>query len=282
MRVLDLFAGAGGFSLGFHMAGHEVVGALETDAWACDTFRFNHPEALVWKQDISKASDADIVEKYADLSPDIIIGGPPCQGFSIANRKAGDPKDPRNSLFKDFVRIGSLLRPQVMIMENVPNLLTAKTAQGEQVIDIICRALEALGFCVYWKVLQAKDFGVPQTRTRLFVVASRTALAQPFPEPTHRTNAGMDLFGAEDLLPCPTLWEAISDLPPLEAGQGAEEQSYGGKAQTDYQRMMRGNTKTLYNHKAMNHSKRMVERFASMACGQSVSDVPEHLRPRKR
>lgn len=284
LRVLDTFAGAGGFSLGFEMAGCEVVGAVEMDGWACDTFAHNHPGAIVMKGDISKVTDEQLTTAFGSVRPDIVIGGPPCQGFSIANRKAGDPKDPRNSLFKDFVRVGRIFSPTFMVMENVPNLLAAKTHDGAPVIDIIAESLSELGYHVYWKVLQATDFGVPQIRTRLFVIASAIPLAQPFPEPTHRLSSGGnegDLFST-DLPPCPTLWEAISDLPALEASEGGEEVPYTMPPQTEYQRMLRNGCDTLFNHKAMNHTPRMVERFSHMQWGQSGNDVPDHLKPRKR
>ncbi|MGN2623429.1 DNA cytosine methyltransferase [Stutzerimonas balearica] len=283
-RVLDTFAGAGGFSLGFEMAGCEVAGAVEMDSWACDTFKYNHPKAIVMRADISKVSDSEFYEMFCGVDPDIVIGGPPCQGFSIANRNSGDPKDPRNSLFRDFVRIGRLFSPTFMVMENVPNLLAAKTSGGEQVIDIITKSLKELGYNVYLKVLHATDFGVPQIRSRLFVIASAFPLTKAFPEPTHclssiSINGG--LFDG-DLLPCPTLWDAISDLPELSAREGGEEMAYAGPPKTDYQRRLRQGSEVLFNHKAMNHTPRMVERFSHMKWGQSGNDVPEHLKPRKR
>ncbi|MGB0930774.1 MAG: DNA cytosine methyltransferase, partial [Chitinophagales bacterium] len=137
-KVLDTFAGAGGFSLGFHLTGnYDIIGAIEKDAWACETFQANHPESQVIKNSIESLKDNEIIDLLKGDKPDIILGGPPCQGFSIANKKAGDPKDPRNSLFKQFVRLGDLFSPEVMIMENVPNLIKAKTSDKKFVIDII-------------------------------------------------------------------------------------------------------------------------------------------------
>jgi len=283
-RILDTFAGAGGFSLGFELAGCEVIGAVEIDQWACDTFAHNHSDAVVCQGDISAMSDEDLLKKFHDAKPNLIIGGPPCQGFSIANKKAGDPKDPRNSLFRDFVRVGRIFNPEFMVMENVPNLLAAKTHDGEKVIEIIARALRELDYHVYWTTLQATDFGIPQIRTRLFVIASKIALTTPFPQPTHRViqpGDTADLY-ENGLLECPTLWDAISDLPPLEAGQGAEEAEYLQMPTTAYQRMLRQGNSILFNHKAMNHTPRMVERFSHMEWGHSVNDVPSHLKPRKR
>ena len=279
--VLDTFAGAGGFSLGFQMAGAKVIGAIERDSWATETFQFNHPDAVVVKAEIDKLADDAILESFGKFKPDIVLGGPPCQGFSICNKDSGDPKDPRNSLFEQFIRVGKLLNPKIMIMENVPNLIKAKTESGELVVDIIVSELSALGYSVNYKILEATDYGVPQIRKRLFVVASKAPLNNPFPEPTHRTQNGTSLWNAH-LVDCPTLWDAISDLPPIEAREGAEESEYTAPPKNEYQRLLRGSETTLHNHKAMNHSKRLVERFASMSCGDSSSDVPDHLRPLKR
>jgi len=186
----------------------------------------------------------------------------------------------------DFVRIGTALDPQVLVMENVPNLVRAKTASGELVLDVMQKTLEGLGYHFYSKILLATDFGVPQIRRRLFCIASRRKLDRPFPEATHYVETA-DLqqslsLGRKKLEKCPTLWEAISDLPELAAGEGAEGQTYAAAASNKYQRQARAGSKSLFNHKAMNHSKRMVERFAAMKWGDSGNDVPEHLRPRKR
>lgn len=276
IKVLDTFAGAGGFSLGFHLAGAEIIGAIEIDSWATETFAFNHPESLVIKTDIALFSDEEIVATFRDNKPDIILGGPPCQGFSIANRQNGDAKDPRNSLFEEFVRMGRLLSPEIMVMENVPNIIKAKTAEGKLVVDIIRDELSALGYHVYHDILEATDFGVPQIRKRLFIIASKQALHQPFPKPSHNKE------GSDGLLKTPTLWEAISDLPNIKAREGAEEMAYGRAAATEYQSALRDKSPMVFNHKAMNHSKRLVERFSTMTWGQSTSDVPEHLKPYKR
>lgn len=282
-RVLDAFAGAGGFSLGFGMAGARVVGAIEIDRWACETFAHNHPDAIVLQRDISSMSDEDVIETFGATRPNVIVGGPPCQGFSICTRKAGDPRDPRNSLFREFVRLGRLLTPHAMVMENVPNLLSAKTADKRPVISIIEEELRRLGFFVYTATLQATDYGIPQIRERLFVVASRVPLQHPFPAPTHCSSFKPihDLFDVP-LPTCPTLWDAISDLPGLAAGEGHEVSAYVGPARNEYQALLRASSHTLFNHKAMSHGKRMVERFASMKWGHSANDVPEHLKPRRR
>jgi DNA (cytosine-5)-methyltransferase 1 len=282
LTVLDTFAGAGGFSLGFELAGCKIVGGIEMDSWASQTFSHNHKDALVLTRDIQLVSDDELRDTFAGKHPDILLGGPPCQGFSICRKNAGDPTDPRNSLFNEFLRISRVLQPDFVIMENVPNIENARTHHGESVLGIIKHELKNLGYHVTHRILEATDFGIPQIRRRLFVVASVREISRPFPEATHSVQGGIgDLFGGVRQN-CPTLWEAISDLPPLEAGEGSEVQDYTQPADNVYQRQLRAGSERLWNHTAMRHSKRMVERFASMSCGQSVSDVAQHLRPLQR
>jgi DNA (cytosine-5)-methyltransferase 1 len=281
MKILDTFAGAGGFSLGFQMTGHfDVIGAIEYDQWAADTFKYNHPDSTVLIGDIRKYDEEFLFNTFKD-KPDIILGGPPCQGFSIANRKAGDHTDPRNSLFKEFIRLGEIFKPKIMIMENVPNLIKARTKEKVLVIDIILNELMDLGYYVYHTILSATDFGVPQIRKRLVVIASLYPLEIPFPVPTHTIVNSNSLFDCE-LEITPTLWDAISDLPQIDAREGYEIMDYDSKPKNEFQRSLRANSKKVYNHIAMKHSKRIIERFASMSCGDSISDVPDHLRPIKR
>ncbi|MEB3278449.1 MAG: DNA cytosine methyltransferase [Lyngbya sp.] len=282
-KVLDLFAGAGGFSLGFKMAGATLVGGIEIDKWAGETLAYNHPDSQIVVRDIQTLSDEEAISRFRTNKPNIIIGGPPCQGFSVCRQGTGDPKDPRNTLFQEFIRFGRLFEPELMLMENVPNLVNIKTQSKQTVIDLIKSELTQLGYHVYSNILHATDYGIPQSRRRLFIVASKVKIAHPFPPATHTIASPSQLsFWEQPLLPCPTLWDAISDLPILEAGEGAEEMSYSKPVKTDYQKRLRGDCKLLYNHKAMNHTKRMVERFASMSWGDSGSDVPYHLRPRRR
>ena len=282
-RILDLFAGAGGFSLGFEMAGATIVGAIEVDLWAAETFKENHKDTLVIQEDITKLKDEEIISLFQKLKPNIILGGPPCQGFSICNKNNGDPKDPRNSLFEEFIRFGYLIRPEIMIMENVPNLIKAKTKSNQLVIEIIKEELEQLGYFVNYKILEATDYGVPQIRKRLIVIATKKYIENPFPVKTHFIKNMENEFSTDNLIPCPTLWEAISDLPEINAREGGEILQHTKKIEHTYQEILRNKNETvIYNHKAMNHSQRLVERFSTMKWGDSSSDVPFDLRPRKR
>ena len=274
---MDLFAGAGGFGLGFKTRGHHLVASVEVDRWACETLRANAAQGeCVIEADITSLDAAALARSVGPV--DVLIGGPPCQGFSVAG-PAKDPKDPRNTLFRDFARFARELRPRMLIMENVPGLLRRKTAGHERVIDVIVAEFSSLGYVVHPELLEARNFGVPQIRERLFIFAflpSLLAAAQwTAPEPTHGHD---DLFGSRK--PYVTLWEAIGDLP--EPGVDDDPLPYRPSF-CDYQERLRRGSDGAANHVAMKHTKRLVERFKRIKWGESQSDVldDEH-RPRKR
>ena len=283
LKVLDVFAGAGGFSLGFKLAGNIIIGAIEEDQWAAETFAYNHKDAKVLIGDIQNFSDECLISEFKNNLPDIILGGPPCQGYSRCRKNTGDPKDPRNSLFQEFIRVGNLFRPKLLIMENVPEIIKAKTILGEPVIEIIKSELEQLGYHVYINILEAFRYGIPQIRRRLFVIASRYQITKPFPDATHYfiDSEQLEIFDLQ-LKICPTLWDAISDLPDINAREGKEEMQYDKEPINEYQHKMRLGSQKVYNHVAMKHSKRTIERFKLMSWGDSLADVPEYLKPYKR
>lgn len=267
MKIIDLFAGCGGLSTGYEMAGFDIPLAIEKDEWASETYKFNHENTEVITGDITEIKDIKkIVKKYGTI--DGIIGGPPCQGFSLSGKR--DPKDPRNSLFMDFVRFVKEIKPKFFMMENVPGILSMKTSRGESVVDLIMNEYENAGYNAIYKILNAAEYGVPQTRTRVIFIGIRKDIKfvkeELYPEGW--------LFGDKQL----TIKDAIMDLPQIEAGQGSEEQEYTSKAVNDYQKWSRGKGKVIYNHIAMRHTQRLIERFKTIKQGQSLADVPpEHM-----
>jgi DNA (cytosine-5)-methyltransferase 1 len=284
--VVDLFAGAGGFSLGFQWAGFDTPFFLEIDKWACDTLRYNHPNGNVIEEDIRKFKTSQEINKVCTYTPDVLIGGPPCQGFSIAGPAQKDPKDPRNSLFQDFARWIEALEPRVLIMENVTGILSRRNDNGEYVIKIIEKTFQELGYRINIWTLNAAEYGVPQTRERVFIVGTQSDILLPPPN-THKLNNingpnEQAMLPGLELPPAITLWEAISDLPPLKASEGEEEQPYTSLPQNDYQRWVRKDSETIYNHVAMHHSRRIVERFKHIGWGESSADVPKEYGPRER
>jgi len=269
-RVLDLFAGAGGFSLGFRAAGFEVVGANELDEWASDTIRSNFPEETVLSGDIRKISEADFRETFREV--DVIIGGPPCQGFSIANNGGRRTDDPRNTLFREYIRAVKALEPELALIENVPGLLTKRTPEKRLYIDIMQEELNNLGYQTEVALLHAQNFGVPQIRPRLIIVGSKRKLNSPFPTQTHFAPAeNRTLFtNAQTHVP---LWAAISDLPQINAREGAEVMEYTRDTENPLQELLRASSQHVFNHRAMKHSARLVNRFSQVKWGGSGADV---------
>jgi len=286
--VFDLFAGAGGFGLGFEQAGFEVSLALEMDAWACDTLRQNHPDMTIIQTDIRGFANPQVIKAVSKIRPDIIIGGPPCQGFSIAGPAQKDLKDPRNTLFKDFAKWIEVLEPKSFVMENVKGLLSRRNSDGENVVEIMKRTFADLGYFVEVWTLNSAEYGVPQIRERIFIVGHQKGSEIGKPPVTHTfnkmisNNGNLTFFEEQDLKPALTLWDAISDLPELTAGKGEEEQVYNSEPETSYQELLRNSSEMLYNHVAMQHSKRLVERFKHIKWGESSSDVPTEHSARKR
>jgi len=287
--VVDLFAGAGGFGLGFRLAGYSINFSLEIDEWAAQTLSYNNPSMKVVRDDIRHFKSHNEVHTICPVSPHIIIGGPPCQGFSIAGPSQKDPNDPRNSLFKDFARWVEYLNPQIFVMENVKGFLARHNANGEKVIDIIRKTFLNLGYSTEVWLLNAAEYGVPQIRERVFIVGNRLGVSEiGVPPKTHILLNGKvndlqyKIFHDKELPSAISLWEAISDLPKLEAGEGEEEQHYLNHPQTNYQAILWDQQPILYNHVAMQHSKRLVERFKHVKWGESSANVPEEYRARTR
>ena len=170
-NVIDLFAGCGGLSTGFEMAGYSIPLAVEKDEWASETYTRNHPNTIVITNDITKVMDLDSLLPKKNMEIDGIIGGPPCQGFSLSGNR--DKKDPRNSLFMEFVRFVRHFSPRFFVMENVTGILSMQTKNGELVKDVILNEFTQAGYNVDVFVLNAAEFGVPQSRIRVFFIGLR-------------------------------------------------------------------------------------------------------------
>jgi DNA (cytosine-5)-methyltransferase 1 len=178
---VDLFAGAGGLGLGFTQARYEKLFSNEINPWASATIRRNFPGSTHIERAIENVADSELIDAGRGGEVDVLIGGPPCQGFSIAGHRRTD--DPRNVMFRQFVRVLKLLRPSFLLMENVPGILTMRDGA---VRDAIIAEFEEAGYTgVSVRVLEAAKFGVPQLRTRAIFVANRHGLKNPYPLPLH-------------------------------------------------------------------------------------------------
>lgn len=246
-------------SLGFEMAGFSVEAASEFDEWASETYRHNHPNARLITGDIRKL--AGTWNSIVGTEIDGVVGGPACQGHSLCGSR--DPNDPRNSLFTEFVKCVYETKPKFFVMENVTGILSSKTNDGMLIQKIICREFDAIGYDLDCHVLDASDFGVPQSRKRVFFVGFRSdVIGERQWNHPYRT---VDRLVTVD--------EAISDLPLIAAGEGSEEMAYDLQPSSDYQRWARAGSYVVRNHVAMRHTPRLVERFKAILPGQSVANV---------
>ena len=262
--VIDLCSGCGGLSLGVEMAGFHAPVAFEIDDCAADTYEANHPGTRMIRGDIRGIGSWAQVAADAGCRIDGVIGGCPCQGFALCGRR--DPKDPRNSLFMDFARCVSEIRPAFFVMENVPGILSMRTASGDSVSEVILSVFGASGYRVAPRIVNAAECGVPQARKRIFFVGFRNDVP---------TLGDWDAFLPH--APAVTVDMAIFDLPPIASGEGSEEQGYAMPPQNHYQEWARTGSTSVRNHISMRHTRRLVDRFKAILPGQSVADVPlEH------
>lgn len=267
MTVIDLFCGAGGLSEGFRQAGFHVLAGQDFDDQAGATFAMTHPEATFIGGPIQDVTPQQLLKaagvKRGEI--DVIVGGPPCQGYSVYNHQRGD-SDPRAGLFREYLRIVKGIQPRWLVMENVTGITSIA---GGKIVEEIFKGMEGLGYRVDMKVLKAEEFGVPQERRRVFFIATRSDAPILFPEPTHGPG----------LLPFVTVWDAISDLPKLANGDTPEPRGYAKQPQNSYQALLRGDCTVVQNHSAPRLSRINEERMRHIPPGGSWRDIPRDLLP---
>lgn len=195
--VIDLFCGAGGLSEGFREAGYKVLLGIDNIERYIESFKKNHSKSRTICDDIRKISVKKIKEIIGNKKVDVIVGGPPCQGFSMAGRR--DPQDPRNSLFMDFVRIVKGVQPEYFVMENVRGMLSTKNAKGRPVVEIIKEEFKKINYKVKEDVLLAADYGVPQKRHRLIFIGTKPSNPVTFPPRMYKNPKGKKQFNLFDL-----------------------------------------------------------------------------------
>ena len=241
LKYIDLFSGAGGFSLGFDNQGFKNVFSIDIEPNFCKTYKHNFSNHQLIEKDICELSDAEIEYLKDAEKVDVVIGGPPCQGFSIAGnigRKFVD--DPRNRLFKEFVRVVKVIKPKFFVMENVARLYNHN--KGETRKEII-NDFEKIGYKVDCKILNSADYGVPQVRKRVIFIGSKENKKIEFP--------------AKEFDKYISVKEALSSYPRLESG---EESS-------------------IPNHIAMSHSEQMLNKMSYVTDGGDRNEIPVKIRP---
>ncbi len=256
MNVADLFAGVGGLSQGFIKAGFTISLAVEYDTSIAKAYKLNHQFTDVYNEDICKLDFTEIHKRHPNI--DVVIGGPPCQGFSQKGKRL-KLDDPRNFLFQRFVDFVREFKPQYFVLENVPNIIT--TAEGYFRKQIIL-AFSDLGYTVSCGVLCALDFGIPQDRRRAVFIGTLGDKTIELPKPNGKK--------------C-TIADAIYDLPFIKSGEGVEETTYDKVPNSEYQRLLRGSETILHNHVATNHSKAALAKLALIPKGKGKEVLPKEL-----
>lgn len=238
---MDLFAGAGGMSLGFDNAGFKNLLAVEFNKDFAETYKKNFPRHNLIVDDIKNVTEQQIYDIIKNEKVDVIIGGPPCQGFSIAgNIGRNFIDDDRNRLFKEFVRFVKIIKPRVFVLENVAAM--ERHNKGKTIKEIVS-SFKEIGYDIKYKVLNAVNYGVPQERRRIFIVGTLGENNFEYPQEIDKIV---------------TVKDAIDDLPKLENGETSE----------------------IPNHTAMKHSAQMLEKMSYVLDGGNRNDIPENLRPK--
>ncbi|WP_455670532.1 DNA cytosine methyltransferase [Phocaeicola faecalis] len=251
---IDLFSGCGGLSLGFEMAGYKSL--LAIDCWrdALDTYAYNRPEARTLCGDIAALDPEKIKSQYNIFNVDVIIGGPPCQGFSLAGKRIIDDK--RNTLYKSFVSFVECFKPKAFVMENVPNILS----MGNGIVrESILSDFRALGYNVTYKVMLASDYGVPQNRRRAVFVGLLD---------------GNFSFPDKSVINPVTSKEALSDLPEGSLSDGAD---YPTAPLSEFQKIIREGSKGVYNHLITIHTEQTQRIIGMVPDGGNYKNLPKDL-----
>lgn len=274
--AIDLFAGCGGMSAGLEAAGFEVLAAAEIDKRYFQTHMHNFPNTIHLTRDLSTTSPSSLVDslglKVGQL--DLLAGGPPCQGFSKnVPRVKRYLTDPKNQLVNTFLDYCESFMPKAVLMENVAEM---RNGFEQSYTEEIVERLGVLGYAVTHAALLAADFGVPQRRRRAFFIGVRDTRSPNLPTPTHASDGNCSLFTE----PHVNVWDAIGDLPSLQHGEGVELTRYETGAFSPYQVLVRENSENVRNHIARKLEQKQLDRLASLAPGQGLKDLPEHLRPR--
>ncbi len=290
LKIIDLFCGTGGFSHGLMSADprFKTVFGLDVLPIAGETFSKNHRDAISIVSDIRKLRRATVAEQLKTKEIDVIVGGPPCQGFSsLRPFRSSLEDDPRNSLFEEYASFVNYFRPKVFVLENVVGLVTYKNGDT---IDAMENCFHQLGYDTEWRILNAAHYGVPQKRERLIMIGVERGGKIQFPEPSHYFSG--DTIGVKDkdklvstqynlfndtrnsLKPAVTVMNAISDLTPVESGDSSNQ--YLTVPQNEFQKLMRlDNLNEVLLHQSTAHSKKMLE-IISYA-GKNISCIPKHL-----
>jgi len=272
-QIIDLFSGAGGLSYGFEQAGCEIKLAIEKDAWAVDTYKANHGNQNIIEADITTLEDEYFAPYKGKI--DIVMGGPPCQGFSIAASNRRKMDDSRNSLYRHFLRVVSIVEPAVVLIENVKEIVGYKLPDGTKIVEDIKKFFDKAGYGYDYGILNCRFYGIPQDRKRFFFVAVRRDILDD--------EIHLETLMERYKLPELSFNDAVSDLPIVRARQFPEDTvlDYDQPSHNHFQESMRIGSNCIYNHIPMQHTEKTVQKFEFLLA-KNGEDLPEELKPRVR
>jgi DNA (cytosine-5)-methyltransferase 1 len=269
MGVISLFAGCGGCSLGLRQAGFEIALAIDKDRDACETYAMNLGKEAIWCADLSQVKPHELLDRSCRISSEIqlIVGGPPCQGFSSAGSK--DWADPRNVLLRNFVEMVVSLKPTWFVMENVEGLLTAN--DGIFLIEAVARFLKT-GYWVRAKKVYMEQYGLPQRRKRVVIVGNLEQCSFDFPEPTYFEYPALPIIEQYSQL---SILDAIGDLP---VPSNVNEIDYVKEPQNKYQASLRRiDGKPVLHHIEKPLNGFALQRIHLLKPGSTMKDLPVRL-----
>jgi len=260
MIGIDLFAGAGGMSLGAIQAGIEVSLAVEADIHAALTYARNHPRVRLFNDDIRKLTASDVRKVRRGKDELVVFGGPPCQGFSYSNQRTRSTANETNWLFLEFFRVVQLCKPDWIVFENVKGITNT---EGGVFLEGVLRCLEKLRYNARHCILNSLDFGIPQRRERFFVIASKTDVDR--------------LQFRKSRKPAPPVNDALDDLPVLANGASANWLAYGKNGCSSYARQLRGRLQICPNHLVTRNAPFVLRRYRFVPPGGNWENIPERL-----
>ena len=262
MNIIDLFCGCGGISAGFELAGFKIVGGIDFDPDSIKTYSKNFPKAKTFCEDLLNFEDKRIQKEFSDLNVDVIVGGPPCQGFSNANRWQKETLDPRNKLFYEYLRFAETLKPKAIVIENVRGILTKDEGYAK---DRITTLITQLGYQVSCKVLNASDYGVPQNRFRAFFIGIRNDIS-------------LNTFNFDDLKIHRKInvKDAIGELYRFEKSN-MDTHTLSHPPNSAYRKYLRSKNNLIHNHPIIYPAELTQLRINHVPQGGNWTDIPIEL-----
>jgi DNA (cytosine-5)-methyltransferase 1 len=258
MQGIDLFSGAGGMSVGAIASGIHIRYAVELDRHAANTFKFNHKNTELFNTDIQQVKGSSFVLNRNE--PVVLFGGPPCQGFSTSNQKSRDFNNKSNWLYGEYLRLVNEIKPDWVVFENVKGL---RETENGFFLDAVLNGFNKIGYTTSHFILNSADYGVPQKRNRLFILASLHGIEASEPAPTVTEHV--------------TVADALKDLPVLENGDSPDQMEYADKARSNYAKCLRRGLESCFNNLVTNNAPHILERYIHIPQGGNWENIPRKL-----